>query len=57
LKVNFEKGSRPWETRAAKKNKQKSQKQSNDKNRQKAKKKLEKQQKGPPVLVLPHRQS
>lgn len=32
-----------------------SEKKSNDKQRQKAKKKLEKQQKGPPVLVLPNK--
>jgi hypothetical protein len=43
--------------KGGKKNKEKSQKQSNDKNRQKAKDKLDKQQKGPPVLVLPHKKS
>jgi len=43
--------------KGGKKNKAKSQKQSDDKDRQKAKDKLEKQQKGPPVLVLPHQKS
>jgi hypothetical protein len=39
--------------KGGKKNKEKSQKQNLDKQWQKAKKKLEKQQKGQPVLVLP----
>ena len=39
--------------RGGRKDKHKSQKQSNDKQQRKAKDKLEKQQKGQPVLVLP----
>jgi hypothetical protein len=42
--------------KGGKKNKAKSQKQNDKKDRQKAKDKLEKQQKGQPVLVLPHQQ-
>jgi len=45
------------EDKGGKKNKEKSQKQSNDKNRQKANSKLEKQHKGFPEVVLPHRKS
>ena len=41
--------------KGGKKDKQKSQKQSNDKQRLKAKEKLEKQHKGPPELLLPHK--
>ncbi|MCB2149627.1 MAG: hypothetical protein KQI81_24315 [Deltaproteobacteria bacterium] len=39
--------------KGGKKDKQKIQKQSHNKDRQKAKDKIEKQQKGPPVLVVP----
>jgi hypothetical protein len=43
--------------KGGKKDKQKSQKQSNVKQRQKAKDKLEKHQKGQPELLLPKRKS